>query len=39
MASADHAATLGAKSCRLDEMIRSGKDGTVTMHRFNSEQQ
>jgi hypothetical protein len=28
-----------AKSRHLDEMISSGKDDTMTMHRFNSEEQ
>ena len=35
MAAGDYQARMEAKSRHLDEMMRSGRDGSITMHRFD----
>jgi hypothetical protein len=37
MAAADHEVKLEAKSRHLDEMLASGRDGTLTMHVYDQE--
>ncbi len=36
MAAADHQARMEAKGRHLDEMMASGRDGTLTMHEFDT---
>jgi hypothetical protein len=38
MAAGDHQARMEAKSRHLDEMMASGVDGSLTMHRFDQEE-
>jgi hypothetical protein len=38
MAAGDHQARMEAKGRHLDEMMRSGRDGSLTMHRFDKEE-
>jgi hypothetical protein len=38
MAAGDHQARMEAKGRHLDELMASGRDGTLTMHRFDQEE-